>query len=145
MSRWLENGHSSNKEEISPSKDVAHASTSEHPDKPVFDQKALLTRVDNDYGLAREILNLYLEGNPANMGALKEALDQKDWKRAIREAHSIKGNSANVGCLRISETAKEIEKDLQEGRTGEIQVKSAELEKELEQCRMKIRSFLENE
>ncbi|EFI36335.1 multi-sensor hybrid histidine kinase [Desulfonatronospira thiodismutans ASO3-1] len=147
LNRWLEkeDGHDGDTGETGPSKDVAPASTSEQPENPVFDQEALLTRMGNDSELACEILTLYLEGSPANMAVLKEALDHKDWKRAFKEAHSIKGNSANAGCLRVSETAKEIEKDLQEGSVDGLQDKATELEKELEKCRMEIKSFLENE
>ncbi len=108
---------------------------------PVFDRQALLNRVDQDAETAREILNLYLETIPHLIATVNEALVRGDMQTVELEAHSIKGSSANMGCMAVAAVAGQIEKA---GKASDIELMRSlapALEKEFEQVLRTIEGF----
>jgi len=75
-----------------------------------------------DQELANEILGEFLEDVPRKFTALKEALDNGDAPSVQFQAHTIKGQSANVGGEALSKTALEIEKA---GKAGDLETVKA--------------------
>lgn len=57
----------------------------------------------------REILSLYVELAAEKIPLIKEKFEQKDWKDYIIEVHALKSTSLNVGAVKLSELAKELE------------------------------------
>ncbi len=84
---------------------------------PVFDKAALMGRLMGDVGLARTITASFLEDIPRQIATLKAALDAGDLAAASRQAHTIKGSSANVGGEALRHIATEME---QAGKSGDI-------------------------
>lgn len=115
----------------------AEESTSE---PPAFDKRGLLDRLDNDLDFAREILNIYLESTPANIKSLKTSLNNSDLQKATREAHAIKGNSYNAGCMAMADTAKKMENAGKSGAVREMKDFLPELERRFEKCARIIRN-----
>lgn len=57
----------------------------------------------------REILSLYVELAAEKVPLIKEKFEQKDWKDYVIEVHALKSTSLNVGAVKLSELAKELE------------------------------------
>jgi two-component system sensor histidine kinase/response regulator len=84
---------------------------------PVFLETALLDRLDGDRALARNIAIEFLKEIPKRIEALQAHLDSGDAKTIEREAHTIKGASATVGCEALRALASTIELS---GRAGDL-------------------------
>jgi CheY-like chemotaxis protein/HPt (histidine-containing phosphotransfer) domain-containing protein len=72
---------------------------------PVFDAAVLLNLLGGDRAAAAEITAEFLKDAPVRACALHDALDAGDAPRARREAHTLKGASANVGAQALREAA----------------------------------------
>jgi CheY-like chemotaxis protein/HPt (histidine-containing phosphotransfer) domain-containing protein len=94
----------------------------------IFDRESLLDRLMGDEELANEILGEFLEDVPRNVTALKEALDNGDAPSIQFQAHTIKGQSANVGGEALCKTAFEIEKAGESGDLETVKARMTELE-----------------
>jgi signal transduction histidine kinase/DNA-binding response OmpR family regulator len=79
------------------------------PVQDIFDKAGLLDRLMGDEKLANEIFGEFLEDVPRKFIALKEALDNGDAGLVQREAHTLKGASANIGAVALQEMAYQIE------------------------------------
>ncbi|MFO7749404.1 MAG: PAS domain S-box protein [Desulfobacteraceae bacterium] len=107
--------------------------------KPVFDQEDFMTRMGHDRQLAERILKVYLKCVPENIKALKSFIKQGQNEGATREAHSIKGVSANTGCLAISEIAEEMETAGRSENLMQMKTLMPELERQFEICVAEIK------
>ena len=101
LDKWLTKQDSFQQEEATVS-DI-------EPVKDIFDKAGLLDRLMGDEELANEILGEFLEDAPRKFIALKEALDKGDTGLVQREAHTLKGASANIGAVALQEMACQIE------------------------------------
>lgn len=86
---------------------------------PIFDQEAVLARLDNDRELLQELISLFVEMLQQELDGLQSALVVGDADASRRHAHSIKGAAANIGAEAIRICASDLEK---EARDGNIQV-----------------------
>jgi CheY-like chemotaxis protein/HPt (histidine-containing phosphotransfer) domain-containing protein len=75
----------------------------------VFDRAAMLVRLMNDEPLMRTVVEAFLLDIPRQISALKEYMDKGDISSVVRQAHTIKGASANVGGDRLRDMAYGIE------------------------------------
>jgi HPt (histidine-containing phosphotransfer) domain-containing protein len=111
LEKWLPG---SDAEAGSPSapklKPQAAASTPAPADAPVFDRAGMLARLMDDEDLARVIAEEFLEDIPKQIEALKGCLAAGDATGAVRQVHSIKGASANVGGEALRLVAADAEK-----------------------------------
>jgi len=89
----------------------------EGPDAPIFDHSSMMERLMNDDDLARTIISAFLDDIPKQIEALKGYLDQEDVESAERQAHTIKGASANVSGMALRDVAFEMEKA---GKAGDL-------------------------
>jgi HPt (histidine-containing phosphotransfer) domain-containing protein len=79
-------------------------------DAPVFDRAGMLARLMDDEDLARAIAGEFLEDIPKQIETLKGCLAAGDATGAVRQVHSIKGASANVGGEALRQVAADAEK-----------------------------------
>jgi len=81
----------------------------------VFDQDKLLAYVGGDYDAVRECIELF----PAVIGPMLDeiamAIQNKDYEKGLRLAHTLKGASANVAAPRLRQAVCELEKNLRLG------------------------------
>ncbi len=147
LGNWLEKMDFEDKTESV--HDAGKASCSTLADAPPsvreFDYQALLYRLDHDHEMAREIAAMYLQDVPSKIEELKKALEGKDARKAARTAHSLKGNSANTGCMAICETAGKMESLANAGDFDAIEGLVPELERQFELCRAEIEKKIEPE
>ncbi len=76
----------------------------------VFNEQGLLEQLDGDRELARTIINGFLGDIPGQILKLKKFLESGDTAGAGRQAHTIKGASANMGGKGLHALALEMEK-----------------------------------
>jgi CheY-like chemotaxis protein len=107
-------------------------------DRKVFDKSVLIEILEGDEDLCAQILGLFLEETSGQLKSLKEALDREDPLSLERQAHSLKGASANVGACRFRDSAARLEEigrgKRLEGARGLIE----ELEEEFERFRESV-------
>jgi two-component system sensor histidine kinase/response regulator len=105
------------------------------PEQNVFDKAGLLDRLMGDEELAQEILGEFLEDVPRKFVALKQALDNGDAPSVQLQAHTIKGESANVGGEVLRQTAFEIEKAGKAGDLATVKARMTELEAQFDRLK----------
>jgi signal transduction histidine kinase/DNA-binding response OmpR family regulator len=81
---------------VAPTKAEATTTVGE-PAAQVFDRAGMLARMMGDETLAAAVVDGFLEGMPGEIEALRRHVAAGDAPAARRQAHSIKGASANVG------------------------------------------------
>ena len=85
------------------------ARVSDPSTKDVLDRAALLDTLDGDLELWHEIIETFVDDVPEQLAKLKEGLDGNDAALVKRQAHRIKGASANVGAGRMRDCAARLE------------------------------------
>lgn len=71
------------------------------PQTSILDRAAALERLEGDEELLQEIIDIFIEDAPRLFLALKQARVDRDQKTSERQAHSLKGASANVGAVAL--------------------------------------------
>ena len=80
---------------------------SEHPSS--VDLQRLADTVDGDRAFEAELVAVYLEDTAARLQRLPNLLAAGDFTALKREAHTLKGSSANVGGVGLSKLALSLE------------------------------------
>ncbi len=101
-----------------------------NPATPIFDRAGMLARLMDDEELIRLVVDGFLEDLPRQITALKAALEARDAPGVERQAHTLKGASANVGGERLREVAYEMEQAARAGDLNAAGIYLAELEAE---------------
>jgi CheY-like chemotaxis protein/HPt (histidine-containing phosphotransfer) domain-containing protein len=114
LDQWLPEGKDIGAQK---SKEAPNNGQEEKSAAPDFDKNGLLERLMGDEEMADTILELFLEDIPLQIQGLKKFLDAGDAPGTERQAHTIKGASANVGGEALHQVAWAIE---QAGKTGEL-------------------------
>jgi two-component system, sensor histidine kinase and response regulator len=84
---------------------------------PTFDKKALLERVAGDEQLMIEVINIFLEDCPPQLGGIRRAVEAKDPGLIRTTAHALKGAAGNLGANGLFEAAGILERIGAESRT----------------------------
>ena len=101
----------------------------------VFDRAGMVARLMDDERLARTVADGFLEDIPRQIAALKILLATGDVASAERQAHSIKGASANVGGEALRDVALEMEKAGRAGDLDGVRASVPEMEIQFERLR----------
>jgi PAS domain S-box-containing protein len=94
----------------------------------VFDPAGVLSRLENDSELAGVVFGAFLEDLPRQIQALKQFVADGDDAGSARQAHSIRGASANVGGESLRKLAGEMEKAADAGDWHAVITRMDELE-----------------
>jgi PAS domain S-box-containing protein len=76
----------------------------------IFNEAELVQRLMDDQDLVEAVVIAFVEDMPLQITALKQFLASGDISGAQRQAHTIKGASANLGASRLRQVAFELEK-----------------------------------
>jgi len=96
---------------------AAEPADADEPETVVFDRAGVVARLMDDEDLARTVVEGFLEDIPRQIEVLRRYLDTGDAEGATRQAHTIKGASANVGGEALRAVALEMEKA---GQVGDL-------------------------
>ncbi|MFC1735257.1 response regulator [Candidatus Hydrogenedentota bacterium] len=119
-------------QQTAPSYGNAHSTLDPRPSVPVFDPSVLLGNLDGDEELLKTIIDGFLEDIPREIGALKKALEENDAPLIERQAHTIKGASANVGAEALRQVASEAENAAKAGNLEKAASQTLEIEEQFE-------------
>ncbi|HEY3307106.1 MAG TPA: response regulator [Desulfuromonadaceae bacterium] len=114
---------------------VLQAALSGVSEPPIWDKAAILERLMEDEDLTMEIAEAFLVDIPHQLQALKAFLAAGDILGAERQAHTIKGASANVGGERLRAVALELEKAAKARNLNEAGGHMAELEAQFDRLK----------
>jgi HPt (histidine-containing phosphotransfer) domain-containing protein len=124
LEKWLPKEPAATTKRAAGKPEKVAAVSVEKSNTPVFDKAGMMVRLMDDEDLARTVVGGFLEDIPKLIEALKGYLEAGDAPSAERQAHSIKGASANVGGERLRAVAFEMEKA---GKTGDLESITARL------------------
>ncbi|MCB9779514.1 MAG: response regulator [Alphaproteobacteria bacterium] len=85
------------------------------PVEGAVDVQRLLSLVDGDPDLLRELVAVFLEELPTHEHALIDAFDQGDVAGVSRAAHTLGGSAGNLALMRLHECARSIERAARSG------------------------------
>jgi len=108
--------------------------------KPVFNKDSLMERLMGDEELVRIIIAGFLEDIPLQIQSLKDFLNAGDSAGVERQAHTIKGASANIGGEALSALANVMEKSAKSGDKAVIRERLGGLEAEFERLRVVLKN-----
>ena len=105
---------------------------------PMYDRAGMLDRLMDDEELVQVVVEGFLEDIPLQIAALKKFLENGDVSATERQAHTIKGASANVGGEILRAVAFEIEKAAHGGDLNAVKALVHELEYQFAQLKIAI-------
>lgn len=76
----------------------------------VFDEAELLNTVQGDRALLAELGALFLADSPAQVIAVRDAIQRNDAAALRFAAHAIKGSAATLTARRVAQRAHDLEK-----------------------------------
>lgn len=86
-----------------------------------FDYQIGVQRVGGDLEIYKELLNDFVQELPWKLENMRSCFANKDMESLFRAAHNLKGVSANLGALQLSEHARRLEKQVSESYTEVIE------------------------
>ena len=104
LNKWLPDHDSS-----SQTKKKSPLFKKEQISKEILDWAGFLNRVMDDEDLAKDIFKDFLNETPKRIKKIHNSIDKGDILLIKREAHTLKGSSANVGAVILQDIASQIE------------------------------------
>ncbi len=103
---------------------------------PAVDAKTLQTLRELMGGSFAELVHAFLDGVPPRLELLHVAAKTGDTQTLLREAHGLKGSSANLGVMVLSQLSRELETQCRNGapQHPEQHVENIEVEYERVRC-----------
>ncbi|MFO7728013.1 MAG: response regulator, partial [Desulfonatronovibrio sp.] len=147
LGKWLEqqNSEASAGKAEDSDETVCSTRTEETTPDKAFDYQTLFHRMGQDHELAMEIATMYLQDVPAKINDLLKAIEDKDAQKLTRTAHSIKGNSANAGCMAMCDIAGKMEKHGHVGELNKIAGLVPEMKRRFDLCKAEMEKILKQE
>jgi hypothetical protein len=98
----------------------------------------LLEMTGGDPEFLDELIQTYLDDAVVQLEAMRAAVDADSPEELIRPAHSLKGNSANVGATRLEDLCRQLETDARAGSVERATERVAAVGAELERVRTEL-------
>jgi CheY-like chemotaxis protein/HPt (histidine-containing phosphotransfer) domain-containing protein len=109
----------------------------------VLDVAVALTNLGGDEVLYCEVVEAFAESLPAQMEQLRLAVAERDTTGVRVAAHTLKGSASNVGAVRTSELAMELEQRATRTDGTDLASGVSELEAGVDELRVAIARFLD--
>ena len=108
----------------------------------MFDKAGMMARLMDDEDLARKVAEGFLEDIPRQIEALRDYRETGDTPGAERQAHTIKGASANVGGEALRAVAFEMEKAAESGNLEYVMAHLPEMERQFARLKGAMNEFV---
>jgi HPt (histidine-containing phosphotransfer) domain-containing protein len=105
-------------------------------EKEAFNRSALLDRLGGDEELFKKVIAVFMKDIPGQLEELKQGLSHQDASLVERQAHRIKGASANVGAQALCDVAFQTEMAGREGNLDRAAPLAANLEQAFDRLRV---------
>jgi HPt (histidine-containing phosphotransfer) domain-containing protein len=79
-----------------------------------------LRKVGGSMEIYKELLGEFVQELPEKLQKIEACRQNNEFELLSRLAHNLKGVSANLGAMQLSEQAGELEKNIDSGLSGEI-------------------------
>jgi len=112
-----------------------------HSKLPVFDLAGMMDRLMGDEPLVRMLIDGFLDDLPKQIDALQGFLAAGDVKSTERQAHTIKGASANMGGEVLRALAFEMEKEAKAGNLEYVKAHLPELETQFKRLKKEMKKY----
>ena len=96
------------------------------------DMAELLSRVDNDYELLRDLVSIFQEEFPRHLEALRRAVGDSNLSQVKITSHTMKGMLANLSANRGAASAARLEQLAGAGSAASMANALAEFEREID-------------
>ena len=116
LEKWLPKGEEES-ERKNDERGLGKTGKAEAADPPIWDKAGMLERLMDDEDLTRTIIEGFLEDIPQQIQALNAFVEGGDATGSERQAHTIKGASANIGGERLRAVVFHME---EAARTGDL-------------------------
>jgi len=110
---------------------------------PPFDRSAAMARVDDDFELLQELVQLFLNDLPKSLAAVEGAITQQDAAKLERAAHSLKGSVGSFSAQAAFEAALKLENMGREKDFTGIEGAHTDLRREIARLESALRELLE--
>lgn len=94
---------------------VDHVRPNGEDDPPAIDPKAIEEVMGGLDENAKSMLHMFVDVTEAQIDALEQAYKEKDHKKIVDVAHSLKGAARSACCLRMGDLADQIQQSAEEG------------------------------
>ncbi len=108
----------------------------------IIDKTLLLSIVDGNKALLKQLAALYFSNLPRLMSEIKSGIDTGDAQKLSFNAHALKGMSYNLAAPAVADTAYELEKMGKENNLSGAAAAYALLEKQAENLKIAADEFL---
>ena len=112
-------------------------------DKNIFDPAMILDSLRDDKEIAQTILEGFIDDIAKQINVLQDYLDSKDVEGMERQAHTIKGASANIGAAALQGFAHKMEIAGKAGEFEAVQKDMPQLSREFEILKDMIESTIQ--
>lgn len=82
-----------------------------------LDRDRLLELSGGLEGFSEELVQMFLDDAAPRLEVIRAAVEGADTEQVLREAHSLKGSSSNVGAVGVERVSRELE---EAGRSGDL-------------------------
>ncbi len=108
---------------------------------PVYAREELLERLGGAEALIPKFTGLFFKGVEPSLASLAEAIATGDCQKVRTSAHAIKGSSANIGAMKMRETAAMIEAAAKDGELEAAPERLIKLREQLDAFRQAVNQF----
>jgi len=144
LEKWLPRETATTKEQTPGEPEETPLVSAPEPEAPVFDRAGMMTRMMDDEELARTVIEAFLDDVPKQIEALRSYLEAGEAASAERQAHTIKGASANLGGEALRAVAFEMEKAAKAGNLEQVTDRLPELENRFTRLKGEMNEFVKN-
>ena len=102
----------------------------------------LLSRVENDWDLLRELAGIFVEDFPRYQAALRQAVQDRNPERIAESAHALKGMLANLAATGASKAASDVEQLGKQGNLEAVPTACAKFEKETQNLLAEVEGLM---
>jgi HPt (histidine-containing phosphotransfer) domain-containing protein len=102
--------------------------------QPPIDRRSLLDRCMGDTEFAVQMLELFSQHAAGLIGQIRSAVSTGDLASVRKDAHAIKGSTANLSADTVRDAANRLEESCDTGDRAKAVLATTDLERELESC-----------
>jgi two-component system sensor histidine kinase/response regulator len=88
------------------------------------------------------VIGMYLDGSPAQVASLIDALERRDGAHAARLAHDLRGSSGNLGATILAATLATVERDGRHGHLDDVAATAAAIHRQHDEVIQALRAHL---